>query len=84
MANFISNGSLNKDTAVGIAYLDRGVIVIFNPTIYNGYVNRTTNDISIENKNSGSSHEINLEIAREYHRQIKSMCIELRLPQKNF
>lgn len=40
-------------------------------------------NVSIENKNSGSSHEINLEIAREYHRQIKSMCIELRLPQKN-
>jgi hypothetical protein len=51
LANFNSNGSLNKDTAVGIAYLDKGVIVIFNPVLYAGYVGRTTNDITLYNRN---------------------------------
>lgn len=51
LANFISNGSSNKDTAVGIVYLDKGVIVIFKDTIYSGYVNRTNNNISVQNKN---------------------------------
>lgn len=51
LANYVASPGYNKDTAVGIAYLDKGVIVIFNPILYNGYVNRTTNDIAIYNRN---------------------------------
>jgi hypothetical protein len=51
LANYVSNGSLNKDTAVGIAYLDKGVIVIFNNVLYNGYVGRSNDNISINNRN---------------------------------
>lgn len=51
LANFISTPGFNKDTAVGIAYLDKGVIVIFNSYLYNGYINRTSNNFNIYNRN---------------------------------
>lgn len=51
LANFVSTPGFNKDVAVGIAYLDKGVIVIFNSYLYNGYVNRSNNNFSIENRN---------------------------------
>lgn len=51
LANFVTNGALNKDTAVGIAYLDKGVVVIFNNVLYNGYVGRNNENISINNRN---------------------------------
>jgi hypothetical protein len=51
LANFVASPGLNKDTAVGIAYLDKGVVVIFNSYLYNGYINKTNNNLSITNKN---------------------------------
>lgn len=51
LANYTSTGAYNVDTAVGIAYLDKGVVVIFNSYLYNGYVNRTNNTFSLNNRN---------------------------------
>ena len=51
LANFVSSPGLNKDVAVGIAYLDKGVIVIFNSYLYKGYVSRSNDDISLNNRN---------------------------------
>lgn len=51
LANYVASPGYNKDIAVGIAYLDKGVIVIFNPVLYTGYVARSTNDINIYNRN---------------------------------
>ena len=50
LANFVS-GVNNKDKAVGIAFLDKGVIIIFNPILYNGYDKRTISTISLTNNN---------------------------------
>lgn len=51
LANFVATPGFNKDTAVGIAFLDKGVIVIFNNYLYTGYVNKTNNNISISDRN---------------------------------
>jgi hypothetical protein len=51
LANYNTSPGRNKDTAVGIVYLDKGVVVIFDPVLYNGYVNRTNDNLTIYNKN---------------------------------
>lgn len=51
LANFIASSGVNKDVAVGMAFLDKGVIVIFNNVLYNGYINRLTNNLQLQNKN---------------------------------
>lgn len=51
LANFSTVPGKNKDIAVGIAFLDKGVIVIFNAVLYNGYVNRTYTPIELTNNN---------------------------------
>ena len=51
LANYIASPGRNKDIAVGMAFLDKGVIVIFNSYLYNGYVNRTNNNILLTNRN---------------------------------
>lgn len=51
LANFTTNGGQNKDTAVGIAFLDKGVIVIFNTVLYNGFIGRSNNNLTLNNRN---------------------------------
>ncbi len=51
LSNFNATAGRNKDIAVGIAFLDKGVVVIFNSVLYNGYINRSVTPLTITNNN---------------------------------
>jgi hypothetical protein len=79
LSNFNAVPGRNKDVAVGVAYLDKGVIVIFNPVLFAGYVNRTNTSISLTNNNlirrTVSNYICDLPIGKYYRSQNSTFSI---------